>query len=145
MPGTRGPLWPSCPPTSPTARSPTRSTISPVRCCRAADRSLSRLSAAVSPKAESRVSVRHPIAQEDHPAVEPALVEQLEPRVDVVRQRSLATADENRHEQQLQLVDQARSDRLTAEIGTADGDVRNRALLHPLDRLGVELALDTRL
>jgi hypothetical protein len=50
-------------------------------------------------------SASRPVVQKDRPALKPALVEQLEPRADVVRQRSLATADENRHEQQLQLVD----------------------------------------
>src|SRR5437016_7439062 len=68
-------------------------------------------------------SAARPVAQKDRPALKPALVEQLEPRAGVVRQRSLATADENRHEQQLQLVDQARDDRLTGELGAADADV----------------------
>ena len=93
---------------------------------------------------EDDASAARPVAKKDRPALKPALVEQIEPRVDVVRQRSLATADENRHEQQVQLVDQARDDRLTGELGAADADVRPRALLHPLDRVGVKFAFDAR-
>lgn len=57
-----------------------------------------------------------PVAQKDRPGPKSTLVEQLEPSADVVRQSSLATTDENRNDRQLQLVDQARGDRLTGEL-----------------------------
>src|SRR5215467_9496072 len=89
-------------------------------------------------------SAVQPVAQKDRPATKRALVEQLELDADVVRQRSLAAADENRHEQQLHLVHQGRGDRLTGELGATDADVRTRAPLHPVDRVGVEFAFDPR-
>ena len=59
----------------------------------------------------------------DDAAAEAALVQQLELGADAVGQGALAAADEDRDEEQLALVDQARGDRLAGELGAADRDV----------------------
>jgi hypothetical protein len=55
---------------------------------------------------------------------EPALVEEFELRAELVGQRPRATADHDRSEEQMALVDQAYGERLAGELGTPDRDVR---------------------
>src|SRR6202045_4684862 len=76
-------------------------------------------------------------------ALKAVLVQQLELGMDAGRQGALATADKDRAEEEKALVDQPLGDRPAGELRPADRDVRLRALLQPLDRRGVELALDS--
>ena len=56
---------------------------------------------------------RRAIAKEDRAVAKPALVHQLEADPTDVCQRSLAGSDEDGHEEELEVVDQSGSDRLT--------------------------------
>jgi hypothetical protein len=56
-------------------------------------------------------------------AGEAVLVQQFEPDPDVVRQCAFPAADEDRAEEQVAFVDQARGDGLAGELRTADRDV----------------------
>ena len=51
----------------------------------------------------------------------------------------LTTSDQNRHQEELELVDEAGVDRLGGELGAAYADVRRRPLLHLTDGAGVEV------
>jgi len=57
-------------------------------------------------------------------AFEAALAQELKLSTHVVRQRALTATHDDRAEEQMALVDQARGDRLAGELGTTDGDVR---------------------
>jgi hypothetical protein len=61
-----------------------------------------------------------------------------------VGDRLIATAHDDRREEQLVFVDQSGLDRLGREIGTAHADVMFRLRLHLPDRSRVEGALDAR-
>ena len=76
-------------------------------------------------------------------ATKATLVQQLELGIDADGQGALAAPYEDRPEEEVALVDQSPSDRLTGEIRATDRDVGSRALLQPSDRRGVELALDS--
>jgi hypothetical protein len=73
---------------------------------------------------------------------EPALVEEFELRVDVAWQCALAAAHHDRPEEQMALVNEPQSKRLTSQRGTPDRDVSRGGLLEPADRIGGEIALD---
>src|SRR6266540_135931 len=83
------------------------------------------------------------VMEVDDAAAKAALVQQLELNMDAGGQGALATAHEDRHEDEMALVDQPLGDRLAGELRPADRDVGSRALLQPPDRRGVELALDS--
>jgi hypothetical protein len=53
--------------------------------------------------------------------------------------------DHHGREEQVELVDQARLDRLGGEVGTPDADVTVRGRLQLADRIDVELPFDARL
>src|SRR5262245_2273494 len=64
------------------------------------------------------------------------LVEELEVEAGAaVRQTPLAASDEHRHEEQVQLVDERRLDRLGPELRAADGEVAARRRLPELREL----------
>nr|WP_255654571.1 hypothetical protein [Cohnella sp. REN36] len=56
-------------------------------------------------------------------ASEAALAEQLEPHVEVVRQCSLASTQDDRINKQMTLVDQSRAHRLPGKLGAANRHV----------------------
>ena len=64
---------------------------------------------------------------------EPALVEKLKLRTDVVRQGALAASHHDRAQEQMALVDQPRANRVASELGTPDCDVGRRGPLEPPD------------
>ena len=82
------------------------------------------------------------VSEVNHAVSEAALVEEFEPCADVVGQCALAAAHHDRPEEQLALVDQPESERLTGELGAPDRDVSFGGLLEPADGIGVEVALD---
>jgi hypothetical protein len=53
-------------------------------------------------------------------ASKPALIQELEPRADVARQRALAATHHHRHEKEIALFDQPHANRLAGELGTPD-------------------------
>src|SRR5213595_1595911 len=75
-------------------------------------------------------------------AAEAALGQEFELGANVVRERPLSATHDDRGEEQMALVDQARGHRLAGECGTANCDVAVRGLLQPCDRTGVEVVLD---
>ena len=77
-------------------------------------------------------------------ALEAAFVQQLELEADAVGQGTLAASHDDRNEEEVVLVDQARPDRLGGEDGTAHGDIPVRPGLHLPDRSGVEVPLQPR-
>ena len=77
----------------------------------------------------------------DDAAAKAALVQQLELGMDAGGQGALATAHEDRHEDEMALVDQPLGDRLAGELRTANRDVGSRALLQPRDRCGTRSAV----
>src|SRR5216683_3002715 len=77
-------------------------------------------------------------------ASEAALAQKLELGANVAWQCMLPPADDDRGEEEAALVDQAFSDRLAGEFGTADGDAAVRGLLEPRDRCWVKIVLDPR-
>ena len=80
----------------------------------------------------------------DDAASEAVLVQELELDGDVLRQRPLPTTDNDRAEEQVELVDEARGDCLGGKLRTADRDVVGRRLLELSDGSGVEGSLDPR-
>jgi hypothetical protein len=60
-------------------------------------------------------------------AAKAALVQQLELGMDAGGKGALATAHEDRPEEEMALVDQPLGDRLAGELGPADRDVGSRA------------------
>jgi hypothetical protein len=62
----------------------------------------------------------------DDAAPESALVQELEPSAHLVRQRALAATDEDRVEEQVALVDEARGERLACELRTTGDPARRR-------------------
>ncbi len=74
-----------------------------------------------------------------------SLVQQLELRTNVERERASAASHHNRSDEQMELVDQAGTDRVRGEFGAADGDVAARGLFELTDRVGIELALSIHL
>jgi len=75
---------------------------------------------------------------------EPALIEELELRADVVWQGALPASRHDRAQEQMALVDQPRADCVAGELGTPDCDVGPRGLLELPDGVSIELALDSR-
>src|SRR6266487_6738517 len=63
-------------------------------------------------------SAHDAVVKVDDPVAEPALVLQVEPQPDVAGQRLLAAPYQHRADDQVDLVDQARPDRLGGEDGT---------------------------
>ena len=61
---------------------------------------------------------------------------------DTVGERPLAASDDDREEEQLDLVDQPRRDRLPGELGAADAEVGAGAVLQRAHPVRVELPLD---
>jgi hypothetical protein len=76
------------------------------------------------------------VVEVDDAAPESALIQKLEPSAHLVGQCALAATDEDRAEEQVALVDEARRDGLAGELRTTNGDIGYRRLLEPPDRAG---------
>ena len=63
------------------------------------------------------------VVEVNEPVSEPALIEKLELRADIVRQGALTASHHDRAQEQMALVDQARADCLAGKLGTPDCDV----------------------
>ena len=62
-------------------------------------------------------SARDPVVEVDHPVAEAAVTKQLEGQADVVGEGPVATAHDDRVEEQVALVDQPGPERLGGELG----------------------------
>ena len=90
----------------------------------------------------SRASVHRSVVQVDGAVPEATHVLEIEVHADAVRERRRAASHHDRREEQMDLVDQPRSERLRGEVGTADAEVARRRRLHLSDRVGVERPID---
>jgi len=81
---------------------------------------------------------------EDEAAVEGPDLEELQIGAHVARQRSFASADKDRHGEELQLVDQAGRKGLPGEVGAADAEVVLGSGFESPDRFRLEVPFDTR-
>jgi hypothetical protein len=72
------------------------------------------------------------------------MVQQLQLQKDAVGEGALASAHEDRHEEEVALVHQPRPERAGGKVGAPDGEVSCRLRLELADRVGVEVALDPR-
>src|SRR5438132_11567196 len=92
--------------------------------------------------ARRRLPSRRPVVQLHEAALEVAFSLQLEPQEPACGQRPIAGAHHNRREEQVTLVDKARSERERGQLGTSDAEVSLGGRLQLADALRVEIVLD---
>jgi hypothetical protein len=72
---------------------------------------------------DDQTTLDNPVVKVNDAALEAALGHELEPSANAIRQRTLTASNDDRVEEQVTLVDQARGDGLASELRTADRDV----------------------
>src|SRR5205823_13627486 len=89
-------------------------------------------------------TLRDAVVEVDHAAAEAPLVQELELQAKTAGQRLRAAADDDRRDEQVELVDEAGRERLGGEPGAAHGEVMRRLRFQLPDRVGVEVSLEPR-
>src|ERR1700736_4597707 len=79
------------------------------------------------------------VVEVNHARAEAAFVQQVELHADIAGEGRFATPDHDRHQEQVEFVDQPGPDRLGGEVGSAHRDVTSRSGLHLPNGPGVEI------
>src|SRR5215470_6200016 len=81
---------------------------------------------------------------DDAAPFETSFIDELERQSQAVRERRLATADDDRRNEEVDLVDEARPESVRRELMATDHQVTCRSRLHLANAAGVERLLESR-